>query len=173
MTTSIPSGHIAIQDTSVMLDLSRAGLVQHAFRLPVTYCTAEQVFQDLSGVQQAEFSPYIETTQLRTVAMDGAMFATIAEFSAMHRELSENDLSVYHLATTNNWPLIASCNKLRSCTRSLGLTAHSTYWVLDLLVENSLVTIKQAGTLLQQMATANPRLAPEDYEKRKKIWQQN
>jgi hypothetical protein len=34
-----------------------------------------------------------------------------------------------------------------------------------------MVTVAQAGTLLQQMATANPRLAPEDYESRKKLWQ--
>lgn len=169
--TTVPSTHIAIQDTSVMLDLSRAGLVQEAFRLPVTYFTAVGVFGGLNVTQQDEFAPFLQTTQLQTVAMDAPMFSTIAKYLPLHEELSENDLSVFHLATTNNWPVIASCNTLRRCTRQLGVTAHSTYWVLDLLVQISLVSVPQAGTLLQQMATANPRLAPEDYESRKKLWQ--
>jgi len=153
-----------------MLDLSRAGLVQEAFRLPVTYFTAEGVFGGLNTTQQDEFTPFLQTTQLRTVALDAPMFATIEKYLPLHDELSEDDLSVFHLASTNNWPVIASCNTLRRCTRQLGVTAHSTYWVLDLLVQTSLVTVVQAGTLLQQMATANPRLAPEDYEARKKLW---
>jgi hypothetical protein len=153
-----------------MLDLSRAGLVQDAFRLPVTYFTAEGVFGGLNATQQGEFAPFLQTTQLQTVGMDATMFATIAKLLPLHNELSENDLSVFHLATTYNWPVIASCNTLRRCTRQLGVTAHSTYWVLDLLVQTSLVTVVQAGTLLQQMATANPRLAPEDYEARKMLW---
>ncbi|MCB2410738.1 hypothetical protein [Hymenobacter lucidus] len=168
--TTIPSAHIAIQDTSVMLDLSRAGLVQEAFRLPVTYFTAEGVFAGLNMTQQDEFAPFLQTTQLRTIALDASMFATIEKYLPLHDELSEDDLSVFHLASINNWPVIASCNTLRRCTRQLGVTVHSTYWVLDLLVQTSLVTVVQAGTLLRQMATANPRLAPEDYEARKKLW---
>ena len=124
--TTISSAHIAIQDTSVMLDLSRAGLVQEAFRLPVTYFTAEGVFGGLNAIQQDEFAPFLQTTQLQTVAMDAPMFSTIAKYLPLHDELSENDLSVFHLATTNNWPVIASCNTLRRCTRQLGVTAHST-----------------------------------------------
>jgi hypothetical protein len=170
MFTPIPDTHVAIQDTSVMLDLSRAGLVEQAFRLPVIYVTVEGVFNDLGASCQQEFAPFVETGQLQTFGMDAPMFATIAKYLPAHVELSENDLSVYHLAQANNWPTIASCNTLRQCTRRLGIAVHSTYWVLDLLVQTTLVTVTQAAALLHRMATANPRLAPDDYEERKNRW---
>lgn len=171
MDNSLTNVNIAIQDAGVMVDLSRAGMVQEAFKLPVTYFTAESVFDDLHAKQRAEYAPFIQTTQLRPVSMDAAMFATIAAYQPTNPELSEHDLSVFHLAKANNLPVLASCNTLRLHMQRLGIESNSTYWVLDSLVDTGLITVPYAGVLLEQLATANPRLAPEEYALRKRIWQ--
>ena len=162
--------NVAIQDAGVMVDLSRAGIVQEAFSLPVTYFTAESVFDDLQPKHRNEYTPYIQTTQLRSVPMDAAMFATIAAYQPGNPQLSEHDLSVFHIAKTGNLPILASCATLRLHMRSLGVEVSSTYWVIDSLVETGIVSVSHAGTLLEQLATANPRLAPQEYVHRRKMW---
>lgn len=171
MNDHVTQVNIAIQDAGVMVDLSRAGLVSRAFELPVTYYTADSVLDDLSSIQRNEFYPYIETTQLRCESLDAVMFSTIAKYQHMYPELSEQDLSVYHIAQTKKLPVLTSCNTLRLFMKKLQVDARSTYWIVDLLADYSFITAQQAGVLYQKLNTANPRLAPEDFSTGQNKWQ--
>jgi len=171
MSGQVTKINIAIQDAGVMVDLSKAGLVTQAFQLPVTYYTTDTVLDDLNSKQKNEFFPYVETTQLRCESMDAGMFATIAKYQPLYPELSEQDLSVYHIAQAKQLPVLTSCNTLRLFMKKLNVEAKSTYWVVDLLADYTFVTAEQAGVLYQKLNNANPRLAPEDFSRGQKRWE--
>ncbi len=145
---------IAITDACIFIDLCDVALVPHLFALPLEVHTSLDVFGELYASQQALLKPFQSSGQLTVHNISGADRLLIQQ-EAYPRSLSEMDKTVLHLAHKLEAMLLSSDGVVRNFAKRQSIECHGMLWVLDELLEGSLLAPKDAEEKLRTLMAEN------------------
>lgn len=158
---------LAIQDANILIDLHNAGLLEAYFRLGIETHTTDLVLREVS--QPVEI--FVLRGELKVKTLSGEeMLALVAFMAEQPPSLSLEDCSVLQLAMQMKAILLTGDNKLRNHAIKSKLEAHGVLWLLDLLVEETILDHATAMACLNRLIKTNPRLPVDECAKRQKIW---
>lgn len=145
---------VLVSDTSVLIDLDRAGLLEATFRL-------EFQFEVPDVLYRKEIDPYPELRRLVTwglgiseVSPTGVGRAQL--YRADRPGLSAVDALALALAFERGWVLLTGDGDLRSLAEDEGVERHGVLWIFDCLEESRILKAKELHQALSTLA-AHPR----------------
>jgi predicted nucleic acid-binding protein len=157
---------VYISDTNIWIDFRNAELLEHMFRLPLTFCCTDFVMHEL------EDFPYDELLAQGLVveSFDEGGVQKLLGLKVEHNNSSLADVSCYLLAQTTGRPLLTGDGKLRRQAIRDGLQVHGALWLLDLMVEHQVLNAIDAATALEHMLTDGARLPASECQIRLLGW---
>ena len=66
--------------------------------------------------------------------------------------------------------LLTGDNKLRLHAEKAKVEAHGILWLLDLMVEDTILDLSMASSCLERLLRTNPRLPIDECQRRLKVW---
>lgn len=111
---------IYISDTNIWIDFRNAGLLDHMFRLPFTFCCTDFVMYELEDFPHDE----LLAKGLVVETFDGDGVQKLVGLKAEHNNSSLADVSCYLLAQVTGRPLLTGDGKLRRQAIRDGLHVH-------------------------------------------------
>lgn len=157
---------VYISDTNIWIDFRNAGLLESLFSLPFKLCCTDFVLAELEDFDVEA----MRELGLLVLAIDEVAMGHLGELIAEHNNSSLADVSCYHLAKENNFPLLTGDGQLRKQAMRDGLTVHGALWLLDQLIGEGLISKPQAYGALTFMLKAKARLPKEECEYRLHSW---
>ncbi len=126
--------NVVVQDTSTIVNLLRAGLMQRVvvdlgLRVPTTDLVAHEVASPREAFLEAVACALIEVT----TPIEDEVEALASEQRGV-AGLTLQDLSVVWLARMLKCPLLSSDGRLRRYAQECSVTVHGELWLLDRLV---------------------------------------
>jgi hypothetical protein len=144
---------VLISDTSVVIDLERAELIEHVFALPYRFVVPdalyEQELKDYGGPRLIELGLEVRT-------LSGAQVADAQRLRAMQRRISIHDSYALSLAKAEAAILLAGDAAMRSLAEAEEVRCHGVLWVFDRLEEHRVVTAEVLHAGLSRVV-AHPR----------------
>jgi hypothetical protein len=165
---------IAVTDACIFIDLCDIGLVASFFELELEVHTSSAVLYELYPEQQQALRAYQSTGRLLVHNMQEQDFVAI-HASEFPKALSEADKSVLYIANMLGAMMLSSDKALRKCAKNRAIEYHGMLWILDKLVENSIIAHKEAADKLKtllaiNMVFQNNQSLQTEIEKRLKTW---
>ncbi|PIB48160.1 nucleotide-binding protein [Pseudomonas sp. 2588-5] len=157
---------IYISDTNIWIDFRNAGLLEHMFRLPLTFCCTDFVMHELEDFPHDE----LLAQGLVVESFDEGSVQKLLGLKVEHNNSSLADVSCYLLAKTTGRPLLTGDGKLRRQAIRDGLQVHGALWLLDLMVEHQVLNAIDAATALEHMLTDGARLPASECQIRLLGW---
>ena len=84
--------------------------------------------------------------------------------------LSEPDCSCIYLSKEINATILTCEKLLTKAAKNLNLDVHGSLWIMDQLLDSSMITKRIAYVKLMDLMLINPRLPEKECEKRLKRW---
>jgi predicted nucleic acid-binding protein len=157
---------IYVSDTNIWIDFRNAGLLNELFQLPFTLCCTEFVISELQDLQ----CEVLIQRGLQVEQLDGDVIARLNTLMQAHNNSSLADVSCYLLAKESGRPLLTGDGQLRKQAVRDKLDVHGALWLLDQLVEHSIVQAHQAAEGLRQMLRHGARLPHDVCQERLATW---
>jgi hypothetical protein len=165
---------IVVTDACIFIDLYDLGLTNSFFILDLEIHTSSAVLFELYPEQQQILRAYQSVDRLTVHNLQEQDFMDIylAEYP---KALSETDKSVLHIANKINACVLSSDKTLRNWSKNNGIECHGMIWILDTLVEKTVLTKKEANNKLKQLVATNflfhnNSQLVDEIEKRLKLW---
>ncbi|RZJ93085.1 MAG: hypothetical protein EOO60_06025 [Hymenobacter sp.] len=153
--------HLAIQDAGMLLDLLQAQLLGPAFQLSYTFCISDVALAALDADIQHQLVPYIDAQKVVVMPSSEEDHTAVQELTSQFTRLSAAEWSVYHMARTNNWPLLASCTCLCTWNYIPPIKLLNMTWLVNELLVQAKLPKNKLITGIDKLALANPRLRSE------------
>ncbi len=158
---------IVVHDACALIDLLQGGLVNAWAHCGIEIHTTELALIEVE----------MDDTPLHATGVLKVKTHSVSELSALHlfkssvkRSLSLEDCSVLRLAQELKAPLLTGDMDLRKTAEASGLRVHGLIWVLDTLVEKSLLTQAKAATALETLCRSGSRFPAHEVERRLRDW---
>jgi len=103
--------------------------------------------------------------------LSGEQVEEVAFLREQYHALSANDLSAFVLAKSLRGTLLTGDRLLRRLAEQEKVPVHGTLWLLDQLVESSVISTGRAAEALKRMLSCRSRFPKEECEKRFHQWQ--
>lgn len=145
---------LVVTDACIFIDLYELELVNLFFELEIEVHTTSAVMYELYGEQQNVLKAYQSVQRLIVHNLFEVDFIEI-HTTSYPRALSETDKSVLHIASKINASVLSSDKAVRNCAKNKKIDCHGMLWVLDRLVELSLLSRKQGAAKLQELVSSN------------------
>lgn len=154
---------IVVNDSNILIDMHTAGLLECIRKSDVRFHTVDLVISELR--QYSYERPMIDE-----LIDDGILYVAestpedMAEITALYSSYSANtnlsfvDCSVMQYAKKNNYRLLTGDKKLRNHAIDEGVIVSGILWVIDLFVEEKLISPTDMIAKLEAMLSVNPRL---------------
>lgn len=129
------SPHIVINDSSFLIDLRKADLLQDMLELPYQFAVALPVQQDkMLGIAKAEWEA-LEADGLDIIDLDPAQVAIAFELKARHAALSAVDCFSLSLARSFRGSILLTGDAQlgQICEQAYGVEVRDVVWVTDQL----------------------------------------
>ncbi len=144
---------VLVSDASVIIDLERAGVIEHVFALPYRFIVPdalyEQELKDYGGARLVA-----KGLQVRTLT--GEQMQEAQRLRTLERRISIHDSYALSLAKAEAAILLAGDAAMRRLAEAEGVRCHGVLWVFDQIEDRHVI----AATLLQEALTrlaAHPR----------------
>ncbi len=160
------SEEILISDANIWIDLDTGGLVKLVFRLPYKWLVPDLIFHEL----EKPAGSLLRQLGLEQVELNGEQTERVSSFAGANPKISPNDLSALVYAEDNGIILVTGDGDLRQLAVERKVRVHGTLWIIDQLVELTIVKKTFCADALQVMLNRKRRLPLEECEKRIKIW---
>lgn len=162
---------IAIQDANILIDLVKTGLFDHCMTLEYQFSSTDIVFDELYPDQQAIVAAHIQTGRFIIIQIPPAELERILILNEEGPRLSIQDCSALYYSLEKNCILLTGDKRMREFAKKKAIEYYGMFWVLDQLLENSIITKVQALEFLEKLMLVNKRLPNDEYVKRKTAWQ--
>ena len=160
---------VIVSDSSVIIDLAKAGLIEAAFSLPYEFVIPDVMFADelldLAGYKPRD----LLRAGLKTAVLDGDGVTLAFQYAAEHHGLSTNDCFAMALAATiNDAILLTGDGLLRMVAPVETVEVRGLLWLCDQMNDKGTVT---PGALLEalQLLAEDPLVRLPHDELRKRI----
>lgn len=130
---------IVISDSSVIIDLAKAGLVEAAFALPYDFRIPDVMFED-ELIDLADYDREdLLNAGLTKSTLDGSGVELAFKYGETYLSLSTNDQFALALAKIESAILLTGDRRLGNAAKQQELQAFGLLWLIDeLIVQNSL-----------------------------------
>lgn len=145
---------LLVHDANVLIDLNEGGLLQALFRAPWRIVTPNALFHRELEASHAEF---IELG-LELLEVDGEWVLRSTQWAQAYRQTSAMDRLCLALALQENCPLVTGDRRLQKAAQAEGCPVHGTLWLVEGLIDQRLVTTRQALMAYDAMEQAGRRL---------------
>lgn len=144
---------VLVSDTSVLIDLERAELLEAAFNLPhdlaVPDLLYDQELRNYGGERLIQLG-------LRVEELDSDGLRTALEYRRRQAVLSASDSFAIALARQNRWCLLTGDGPLRALAHEDQIECHGVLWVFDQMHSERLISLDLLRSGLQRLV-AHPR----------------
>ena len=168
---------IVVSDTNIFIDLIEIGLLDDLFSLPWEIHTTDLVMLELKDANQKQVvMEHKNKGDLHIKEYDTQEMLALARFHTEQgktTKISFQDCSVLQYAKSGGYSLLTGDYKLRSVATKSQVDVHGIVYVIDKLVDGSLISKQNAASKLQELTKMNPRLPLPEIEKRIKLWQED
>jgi predicted nucleic acid-binding protein len=144
---------ILVSDTSVLIDLERAQLLEATFALSWEFAVPDLLYK---RELRSHNGPELMRLGLRVESLDGDGVQTALEYQARVPALSLADSFALALAKVNNWTLLAGDGELRKLAASEAVDYHGVLWMFDQLLTQQAVAAEMLHRSLTTVAS-HPR----------------
>lgn len=148
------SRSLCVTDTNVWIDLEAAGLIELAFQLPLEFQAPDVIVAELTKPEGKD----LVSRGLRERKLTGPEVLNVAALAARHRRPSRVDLFALALARSGGAILLTGDRHLREAAEQEGVEVHGTLWLIDRMVERSLLEPGEAARRLRQARERGRRL---------------
>ena len=141
--------HLLVSDTSVLIDLERGNLLQATFKLATPLAAPDVLYdRELRPTNGA----LLRTLGLQVLALDPNGTALAQRYKARSPALSVPDAFALALAKTGTHVLVCGDRALKDLALSESVECHGLFWILDRLLDASLVSPQHLHTALATIA---------------------
>ena len=156
---------VLVSDTSVLIDLERAALLEATFRLPFDFAVPDLLYEREIRDHGGDASIALG---LRIAELDGAGVTLALGYRRRRPALSLPDAFALALASTRSWTLLSGDAALRDLARRERIDCHGVLWLIDRMHEAAVAEPATLRAGLQALA-AHPRSRLPRAELRKRL----
>ena len=163
---------IIITDACFLIDLIDIDLFEEFIGLGYQVHITSSVFAELEGDEYVKpVAKCIRQKKIFLYKLTAADQAALEKLIRKHSSrLSEPDCSCLYLAKEINATILTCEKLLTKVAKNLDLDVHGSLWILDRLLDASLITKRIAYRKLKDLMSINPRLPVIECQKRLKRW---
>lgn len=161
---------VAVKDANLLIDLVEADLLGHWFKLGIETYTTNLVLHEITRSSQREIVGQFVKAGLLNVHVLAPGTMPLAAALALTWKMSIADASAMHLAQELKAALLTGDGAVRRAAQALRIEVHGVLWVLDLLVERSVITPALARISLSALMAGNSFLPRLDCQERLSRW---
>jgi predicted nucleic acid-binding protein len=163
---------IVITDACFLIDLIDIDLFEEFLGLGYQVHITSSVFAELEGDEYVKpVSNCIKRKKMFLYNLTAADQTALEKLMINHSSrLSESDCSCLYLAKEINATMLTCEKLLTKVARNLDIDVHGSLWILDRLLDASLITRRIAYRKLKDLMSINPRLPVIECKKRLKRW---
>ena len=144
---------ILVSDTSILIDLERADLLEEMFLLPFEFAVPDLLFaRELVG----ELGDNLIQLGLRIDELTPVEVLRATIVNRQHVQLSTPDTFAFAIAESRGWGLLTGDGTLRKLATAEQLDMHGVLWVFDQLADGTHVDFDRLHGGLSALA-AHPR----------------
>lgn len=160
---------IAVQDANIFFDMIDGGFADLWFALGIETHTTDLVLSEIHEEnQRASMDLYIRSGKLVIDSLND--LSPLVEMQSNAQDLSIQDCSILHLSEGLNAMLLTGDRNLRKFAGARSIEVHGTLWILDKLIEASLLEPLLAAKKLTCLLKMDRRLPQIECEQRVDKW---
>jgi rRNA-processing protein FCF1 len=165
---------IAVTDACIFIDLYDLDLLSSFFNLEMEVHTSSAVLFELNPELLQILKAYRSVDKLVVHNLQEEDFVAIG-LDIYPKSLSATDKSVLYVANKLNACVLSSDKVLRNCAKNKSIEYHGMLWILDKLIETSLLSKREASVKLKLLIATNfifrnNKQLMAEIEKRLKLW---
>lgn len=145
---------LLISDANIFIDMEAGGLVQAMFRLPETFAVPDILFME----ELVEYHPELPGHGLQVMSLTEETVAESMRLRQQHRHPSQNDLFALALAKQESCPLLTGDRRLRDVAKQEGVELKGSLWLIERLVEETIISVAGAAEAYEGMRHEKRRL---------------
>jgi len=158
---------LCITDTNIWIDLQHSDLIEYVFLLNgVCWAIPDIVLEELHSVDLSPFTG----RQLSVLSLTSRQIARVENLARRYRKTTEVDLASLVLAIEKRSVLVTGDGALRKLAEHYNVEVHGVLWLLDMLVNNNILSGKKAADGLEQMIRKGARLPHKEVQERLRRW---
>ena len=145
---------VLVSDTSVIIDLERADLLDEMFLLPFDFAVPDLLYsRELEG----DLGDHkLTALGLRVEELTASELRRATSVNREYQKLSVPDSFAFVLAESRTWTLLTGDGILRELAAAEQITMHGVLWVFDQLADGAFVQFDRLHSGLTQLF-AHPR----------------
>lgn len=155
-----------VVDTSVCIDIFNGAILYEVVKLPYYYLLPDVIIAELDEPPGVIFT----NAGFVSSGTAGNEIYLVSELGARYNGLSLNDVFALATAKREGLTLLTGDNKLRSAANREKVDVHGTLWVLDRLVEDSIISPPAAADALEKIMATNTWLPARECRERLARW---
>ncbi len=141
---------VIVSDSSVLIDLVKARLIENAFALPYEFVVPDVMFADELLDLGTYTHKHLRKAGLQVGGMDSAGLVVTFEYAKRYLRLSNNDCFALALAKTGDNTLLTSDHALRRAAAEENVEVHGHLWLVDEMEHHGLVTPARLLEILEE-----------------------
>ncbi|MCC6480295.1 hypothetical protein [Novosphingobium sp. LASN5T] len=144
---------VLVSDTSVLIDLERANLLDEMFLLPFEFAVPDLLYvRELQG----ELGDRLRALGLRVEELTASELRRATGVNRQHQKLSVPDTFAFALAESRTWTLLTGDGILRELAAAEQIAMHGVLWLFDQMADGAHVNFDRLHSGLTQLY-AHPR----------------
>jgi predicted nucleic acid-binding protein len=144
---------VLVSDTSVVIDLERAQLIERIFALPYRFVVPDALYEnELRGYGGEKLVALV----LEVRSLNGEQVLEAQRLRTLERKISIHDSYALSLAKAEAAILLAGDAAMRRLAEAEGLRCHGVLWVFDQMEDRRVVPVEELHEGLIRIA-AHPR----------------
>lgn len=155
---------ILVSDTSVLIDLERAQLIEDMFRLPFEFAVPDLLYaRELAG----ELGELLVGLGLRIEVLSPVELSRATAVRRQDARLSVPDTFAFAIAESRRWTLLTGDGTLRELAVAEQVEMHGVLWLFDQFADGNHVSFDRLHNGLSTLAThPRCRLPAQDVRRR-------
>jgi predicted nucleic acid-binding protein len=160
-----------VNDANILIDFLKIDLIDAFFRLDFDYLVTDLVLNEVREDNVADLQPFVRAGRLTIQGFGYEELVMIQAIKDRKPALSLPDCSCLYLSRKVSATLLTNEALLRRIAGQESLPVHGSLWILDLLVEQSIIREERAIAALTRLMEINSRLPEKECRKRLKAWE--
>lgn len=148
--------HVLVSDSSVLIELSKRGLLHKIFELRFQFSVPDLLFHQ----ELIDLGPYsrqdLLSWGLRVEDLDPDGVTNAMAYQARRPALSLVDCFALALASHHRYTLLTEDRRMRNCAQDEGIPHYGIMWIIDQMHRAAILTTSQVTAALEVML-ADPR----------------
>lgn len=145
---------LLISDANIFIDMEAGGLVEAMFRLPEKFAVPDVLFIE----ELLEYHPELPGHGLQILSLTEEMVSKSVRLRQQYKHPSQNDLFALALAKQESCPLLTGDRRLREVAEQEGVELKGTLWLIERIVEETIISVEGAAEAYECMRREQRRL---------------